>query len=84
MWSRFLLFLLVHIGKKIENVVRSRGVSISWLAKQICCERTNIYSIFRRPSIDTELLLRLSKILTYDFFKDYSDNLEQPQNIDTD
>lgn len=43
-----------------------------WLAKKINCDRTNIYKIFQRPSIDTELLARISKALDYDFFLDLS------------
>lgn len=61
----------VHIGHEIEKVLRTQGRSVSWFAKQICCERTNIYSIFNRVSIDTELLFRISKVLSYDFFDLY-------------
>ncbi len=43
-----------------------------WLAKKINCDRTNVYKIFQRPSIDTELLSRISKALDYDFFLELS------------
>ena len=46
--------------------------TISWFAKKLCCDRTNVYSIFKRQSIDTELLLRISEALHYDFFALYS------------
>ncbi len=65
----------IHIGKHIELVLRQQGRSISWFAGQICCERTNVYSIFRRESIDTDLLLRISKCLDYNFFKFYDSAL---------
>ena len=45
----------------------------SWLARKINCDRTNIYKIFQRPSIDTALLSRISKALDHDFFADLSD-----------
>ena len=35
-----------------------------------------LYKIFEKPSIDTSLLLRISSILNYDFFKYYTDSLK--------
>lgn len=69
----------IHIGSIIEHKVRAGGHSVTWLAGCLCCERTNIYSIFRRKSIDTGLLLRLSEVLNYDFFALYSDFLHNPE-----
>lgn len=46
--------------------------SVQWLAERINCNRRNIYDIFQRPSIDTELLMRISKALDHDFFADIS------------
>lgn len=62
----------IHIGKLIEKEVRRQGRSIPWIAQQLNCERTNVYSIFRRESIDTILLLRISVILQHNFFSYYS------------
>jgi len=65
----------LHIGKIIETVMKSQGRSPSWLAAQICCNRDNIYKIFRRQHIDTELLLKISVALNVDFFQHYVDAL---------
>lgn len=70
----------IHIGKTIETVLREQGRSVSWFAKQINCERTNVYSIFHRDSIDTALLTRISRALSYNFFEAYSDQLKQKQS----
>lgn len=43
--------------------------TVGWLARQLNCDRTNIYSIYRRQSIDTNLLFRISQALHHDFFK---------------
>lgn len=67
----------IHIGSIIEQRVRSGGHSITWLAGCLCCERTNIYSIFRRDSIDSDLLLRISQALNFDFFAVYSEHLRK-------
>ena len=67
---------MVHIGNIIKEILDEQGLSASWLAKQLCCDRTNIYSIFKRESIDTSLLVKISVILKHDFFKYYSKDLE--------
>lgn len=67
----------MHIGKKIEEVVRAQGRSPSWLARELNMVRVNVYSIFRRESVDTALLMKLSKILGVDFFKYISENLSE-------
>lgn len=64
-----------NIGRFIEEQVRKQGRSVSWLAKQLSCHRTNIYDIFRRSNIDIVLLHRLSVLLDYDFFKELSDEV---------
>lgn len=56
----------------IKDRMTKRGISASWLARQLCCERTNVYSIYRRRSVDTGLLVKLSMILEYDFFGEIS------------
>ena len=63
----------IHIGRIIESAMRSQGRSPSWLATQICCNRDNIYKIFRRQHIDTDLLLKISVALNIDFFQYYVD-----------
>ena len=66
----------VFIGKIIENELRRQERSVTWLSRKINCARRNIYDIFSRPCIDTELLFRLSVALHTDFFKYYSESLQ--------
>lgn len=63
----------MHIGKKIREKLDEHGHSASWLAEQIPCERSNVYNIFRRESINVDLLATLSTILEHDFFYDLSE-----------
>lgn len=64
----------MNIGKHIEEILRKQGKSAApWLATQIPCERTNVYNIFKRKSLDVRLLMRISVILEYDFFKELSE-----------
>ena len=65
----------IHIGKQIKDELRRQERTVTWLAHQLCYERTNVYSISRRKSIDAELLLRISQILHYNFFTFYTNQL---------
>ncbi|MBR1775264.1 MAG: XRE family transcriptional regulator [Bacteroidales bacterium] len=64
----------MHIGRQIEKILNEKRYSAVWLAKQINCDRRNIYDIFKRECIDTELLKRISIALQHDFFKDLSED----------
>lgn len=69
--------MYIFIGEEIKKVVKERKVTVSWLARELGCHRTNIYRIFDAASVDTDILLRLSMILKFDFFSLYSDVLTQ-------
>ena len=60
----------VHIGHLIKSVFDERGMTVSELARQLHCERTNVYTIFRRRTVDVELLAKLSEILNHNFLDD--------------
>ncbi len=66
-------FMSIHIGNQIREELKSQGRTITWFAAQICCTRENVYDIFKRPNIDTELLSRISDILGHNFFQDLAD-----------
>lgn len=66
---------MIHIGNIIKKQFEAQEGSVSWFAKQLCCDRTNVYSIFKRESIDTALLEKISIILNHDFFKYYSQDI---------
>ena len=62
------------IGELIELEVRKQ-MSITQFAEAICCQRNNVYDIFRRSKIDIILLKRISEVLNRNFFKDLADDL---------
>lgn len=63
----------LHIGKLIKSELSRQGRSITWLSTQVNCTRENLYKVFRRPWIYTDLLFEICKALDYDFFKDCSE-----------
>ena len=73
----FLFFMSqIFIGKIIEEELRNQERSVVWLSRKLNCNRTNVYKIFNRTSIDTELLLKISNILKRNFCEPYTSQLE--------
>ena len=60
----------LSIGSRIREELRIQGRTVSWLARQLCMERTSLYYTFRQNSIDMELLMRISFILNHNFMLD--------------
>lgn len=66
----------IFIGKLVEAELRKQQRSVVWLSQKLDCNRTNVYKIFNRRSIDTELLLKISNALQRNFFESYTNRLE--------
>lgn len=67
---------MVNIGLEIKRELERQERTVSWFARKLCCERTNVYSIFKRKSIDTDMLTRISRILQRNFFILYDDEID--------
>lgn len=67
----------MHIGRLIKEQMETQGKTVSWLARELAYCRTNVYKIYDKKSIDTDLLLRISIALEYDFFSVYSQSLQE-------
>lgn len=61
-----------HIGKIIRQRLEETGMNKSEFARRINTTPQNIYGIFKRKSLDTDLLKEISQVLEYDFFQYYS------------
>jgi len=64
----------IHIGSIIHKELKSQRRSAAWLADQIPCDRTNIYRILKKKTLDIDLLWLISKILKTNFLKYYYDH----------
>ena len=67
----------ISIGERIKEVLKANKKTTTWVSRELGCERTNIYNIFQRHSIDTLLLKRICIVLKHDFFKDLSDEIRK-------
>jgi len=60
----------VHVGEMIRSELRKQGHTVNWLAEKVYCEKSNIYKLFHRKSIDLEQLMQISVILKHNFLRD--------------
>lgn len=64
------------IGDLINEEVRRQEMPVTKFAKEINCQRNNVYDIFNRSNMDIDLLKRVSKVLGVNFFQKIADDLD--------
>lgn len=62
------------IGELIRIELKSQERSVSWLARKLSCDRSSVYRLFQKRSIDTAVLWRISLLLHHNFFEDLACN----------
>lgn len=72
----------VHIGNLIREYLAKEPKShtVTWFARRLNCHRVNVYDIFRRSTIDTALLWRISAVLNHNFFSDIASEFDGATN----
>ena len=68
-----------HIGTLIKAELERQERSISWFARKLSYDRSNVYRLFQKESIDTRLLARISLLLDHDFFSELSEQIRERQ-----
>lgn len=64
------------IGQLIKEELESQERGVAWFARKIHIDRSNVYRLFQKHSIDTDMLRRISIVLGRDFFAEYSRMLD--------
>lgn len=67
----------IHIGHLIQAQLKADQRSVGWLAREIGCTRNHVYKIFKKTSLDTDLLLLISKAMQFNFFRYYTTEVTQ-------
>jgi plasmid maintenance system antidote protein VapI len=62
----------IHIGHLIQEQLKKDQRSVSWLAREIHCTRNNVYKIFNKASLDSDLILKISRAMQFNFFQYYT------------
>lgn len=61
----------IDIGKTIRDTLKSKNISIYEFAEKINCSQRNVYKIFNKRSLDTDMLHKIGKVLGKNFFTYY-------------
>lgn len=69
------------IGQLIKEELERQERSVAWFARKLCLDRSNVYRLFQRNTIDTGLLARISIILDRNFFTVLSQQVAERQNM---
>ena len=62
-----------HLGQEILKEVKAKFPSVAAFARELCKSSSATYEIFGKTSLDTDLLLKVSKLLDRDFFREFSE-----------
>jgi|SRR5690606_8417992 len=65
----------IHIGTLINQAVTDSGIEISRICNFMKCSENEVKKMYRKESLDTDILLKWSKLLEYDFFRIYTQHL---------
>jgi len=65
----------IHIGKYIKIKWQEMDVTMERTCNFFKLDSENIEKMFRQSSLDSDILLKWSKLLEYDFFRLYSQHL---------
>ena len=68
-------FKHIHIGKIILQAVSEKKLTVARICNFIKCKEEEVEKMYQSESLDSETLLRWSKLLEYDFFRIYSQHL---------
>jgi hypothetical protein len=68
-------FKEIHIGKMIEKRVTECRIEIFRICNFMKCSQEEVNKMYAAQSLDSEVLLRWSKLLEYDFFRIYTQHL---------
>ncbi len=74
--------MAISIGEKIKEITERRGISKSELGRRLNMSPTNVHKIFKRETIDTGLLKKISDVPEYNFFIYYSTGKPYENNPD--
>jgi hypothetical protein len=66
----------MHLGKIIKTELSRQKRGVTWFADELCCDRSNVYKIFARHSIDSDLMFRISVVLNFNLFDACSEAYE--------
>lgn len=63
---------MTKLGEYIRDIMAQKNVTVKQLSEAIHCERSNVYDIFQRENIGSDLLMKMSVVLNHNLFEYFS------------
>ena len=70
-----MIFKEIHIGQLIKKTVNERNLELNRIANFFKLKEYEIEEMYEYEDVSTDMLLKWSKVLEYDFFRIYSQHL---------
>ena len=74
-----------HIGNVIKSEYEKSGMKLNVFAERIGMTYRNVYRVFERTDINTDLLVKIGAVLNYDFFSHYTktnlNTVQEPKTV---
>lgn len=71
------VIIFVHVGEMVSEAMYQRHISKRMFADEIGTDRSNVYRILKKDSIETNQLYRFSKVLKHNFFRDLAEEFDR-------
>lgn len=71
---------MIHVGSMVKQELRRQRTSVLWLSRKLHMERSGVYKMLHRQSLDIDTLIEISVVLDHDFFADISRKLYNDSN----
>ena len=68
-------FKSIHIGILINKAVTESGIEMSRICNFFNCTEDEVIEMYQQENLPTDILLKWSKLLEYDFFRIYTQHL---------
>ncbi|MFC3757987.1 transposase [Chryseobacterium tructae] len=68
-------FKEIHIGQLIQTKIAEENITMERAAQFMKCTESDIHQFFLQKELSTDIVLKWSKLLEYDFFRLYSQHL---------
>ena len=70
----------IDIGYEIRRILKQKGITQLWLAKQTGCDNSNLGKMLYKKHIYPELLLKISIALKINLFEQYNREISEAIN----
>ena len=68
-------FKHIHIGQMIKERIAESRIEMSRICNFLKCSKEEIEKMYTQENLSTDILLKWSKLLDYDFFRIYTQHL---------